>query len=258
MPLQSNGAAPYTTSTTAVAVIEAYRERGLGVPVTSDVLIRAGVPESLARRTLHSLKQLDLLGEDREPTEIFKTLRQARGQEEFTGQLQEWVKLVYGEVLQYTDPSKDAPDRVAEAFRTYEPSGQRRAMASLLIGLWRYAGFPMPEEGSLLPARRQPAARAASSPKRPAAAPSKASPSRSRVTPIGMSEQTSVGSTPLSMGGLPEGLVGLLHQIPRNGGSWTTQRRDAFLAAFTAVLNFSVQVDDNPVAATPVDEDDDD
>jgi hypothetical protein len=42
--------------------------------------------------------------------------------------------------------------------------------------------------------------------------------------------------------GLPQGLVGLLHQIPKGGRGWPKSERDGFLAAFTAVLDFTVPV----------------
>jgi hypothetical protein len=43
---------------------------------------------------------------------------------------------------------------------------------------------------------------------------------------------------------LPPGLVGLLRQIPRDGTAWTAEKREGFLNAFTAVLDYSVPVGD--------------
>jgi hypothetical protein len=48
-------------------------------------------------------------------------------------------------------------------------------------------------------------------------------------------------SMPGQSSNLHAGLVGLLQQIPGAGG-WTVERRDNFLRAFTAVLDFSVPV----------------
>jgi hypothetical protein len=227
MALTPHGPAPYTTASAAIAAVDAYRERGLSTPITPDVLTRAQVPESIASRTLNSLKMLDLVDEAGEPTQQFKDLRLARGEDEYHERLQEWLRAVYAEVLQYTDPSTDSPDRVAEAFRTYEPAGQRRSMASLLIGLWRYSGLPVPSEQVSRPRPTAPRA-----PRRQAA------PRSTPAVPIQPSPTIESTDEP----GLPPGLVGLLRQIPRNGNSWTPKRRDDFLAAFTAVLDFSVPV----------------
>ena len=58
------------------------------------------------------------------------------------------------DVLQFADPSMHSLDRVTEAFRSYEPAGQRRAMAALLVGLWRYAGLPTLDGGAVQPPAR--------------------------------------------------------------------------------------------------------
>ena len=232
MSLQPNGPAPYSTASAVTTVLNAWRDRGFGVPVTPDTLTRVGVPESLARRTLQSLVSLDLLDDKSQPTEQFRAFRDTRGEDEYRTRLQEWLRGVYADVLQYADPATESYDRVTEAFRTYEPAGQRRGMASLLLGLWRYAGLPVAAapEGSPRPSPRPPGRRPA--PRLPGK-PKSAAPESPRQ----------------SVDGLPGGLVGLLHQIPRNGDSWTNSRRKAFLAAFQAVLDFSVPVDDSPPPA---------
>lgn len=254
MPLQANGTAPYTTANAALTAITAYRDRGLGTPVTAEILVRAGVSESIANRTLNSLKALDLLDEAGEPTEQFKALRLARGQEEFESRMQEWLKEVYAEVLQYTDPSTDLPDRVAEAFRTYEPSGQRRSMAGLLVGLWKASGLSVPNDtGGSAPRRaatQRPQVRA--KPPAPKSNPQAGPPKVASTPAAGTVDGATTSDT-----GLPPALVGLLQQIPRAGQSWTTARRDAFVAAFSAVLDYTVSVDDTPPtpAATQREED---
>lgn len=252
MTLQPAGSAPYTTATAATTVLDAWRERGFGLPVTSDTLTRVGVQESLARRTFQSLVLLDLLNDDGTPTQQFEDFRATRGDDEYRTRVQEWLRGVYADVLQYADPGIDPQDRVTEAFRTYEPSGQRRSMATLLVGLWKYAGLPVKSDGSGDGrSRRVVVARP---------------PARPKVTSTGQrgAKSSLAGNTGNISGGdfggeaLPPGLVGLLKQIPSNGVTWTTRRRDAFLQAFGAVLDFSVPVDDNPpVAGTEADREDD-
>ena len=227
MALQPDGPAPYTTAQAAIIPLDSWRERGLGVPITPDVLVRAGVSESLGNRTLMSLRQLGLVDEDGRPSPQMEELRLARGQDEYQVRLQEWVQGVYADVLQYADPSVDGSDRVAEAFRTYLPKGQRRGMAALLIGLWKYAGLPLPTEPPLSPSRN-----AGVRPSRTL------SPGRVARQSLGQTRTVEESATD----DLPPGLVGLLRQIPRDGASWTAERRDGFLNAFTAVLDYSVPV----------------
>lgn len=222
MALEANGPAPYTTAAAAIAAIDAYRDRGLGAPITSEVLTRAGVPETIARRTLSSLKLLDLIQGDGQPSSQFEDLRLAQGDEEFRTRLQAWLRAVYADVLQYADPATHSLQRVTEAFRSYEPAGQRKSMAALLVGLWKYAGLPVASEPTPQSPRPQ-RARQTTPPRR----------KLSNTTP----KTTLAAATP---GGLPPGLVGLLQQIPTDGRGWTKETRDTFLAAFTAVLDFTI------------------
>ncbi len=231
MPLQPNGPAPYTTTIALTTVIDAFRDRGLGVPITADVIMRSGVAESLASRTRQSLLALELIDETGRPTQQFEDLRLIRGEDEFRQRLQEWLRGVYADVLQYCDPSADSAIKVAESFRTYEPAGQRRAMGLLLTGLWKYAGLPVPEGITSVAERKPP--KVSKVTKGPAKQPARQS--------LRQGPETRAG-TALATAGLPPGLVGLLHQIPREGHGWPAARREAFLGAFHAVLDFSVPV----------------
>ena len=46
--LEPHGPAPYSTATSVSKVLDAYRDRGLGVPITTAVITRAGVGETIA------------------------------------------------------------------------------------------------------------------------------------------------------------------------------------------------------------------
>jgi hypothetical protein len=246
MALQAGGQAPYTTSQAAVTVVDWFRDRAPSGPITPEAITRAGVPESLANRTFNSLRMLDLLDKDGSPTEQFQDFQRIRGEDEYRTRLQEWLRGVYGEVLQYCDPSQDSYERVVEAFRGYQPQGQRRAMAGLLLGLWRYAGLPV-----------------ASAPKAPTGAssqrprPQLRAPKAKPTAPINTASRVE-GAYPLQGGGLPAGLLGLLHQIPQDGNGWSKATRDNFLAAFTAVLDFSVPIVEPSTAPEPEDDTEED
>jgi hypothetical protein len=236
MTLQPHGPAPYTTALAAISVLDGHRDRGSSGPLTADSIIRGGVAESLASRTLNSFKQLGLLDDDAKPTQQFEDFRLARGDDEYRSRLQEWLRGVYADVLQYADPSTESQEKIAEAFRTYQPASQKRAMASLLIGLWKYAGLPVPT------AERS----ASTSPRKPRPATAQHS-ATARIPSIQVRKVTA--PTTGSLDGLPQGLVGLLRQIPQNGESWTQERRDSFVQAFSAVLDFSVPIGSPPLAS---------
>ena len=221
MALQSGGPAPYTTAAAATTAIEAFRDRGFGTPITSETLTRAGVPESIARRTFLSLKILGLVDDRGMATEQFEDLRAARGEDEYRTRLQEWIRAVYQDVLQYADPAEHSLTRIAEAFRTYEPAGQRKAMAGLFLGLWKYSGLPVlagSEEGAPVPRARP-----------------------GTATPPKPKGRVSAKSTQERLDDLPPGLIGLLRQIPWSTG-WTPERREGFINAFKAALDFSVPI----------------
>ncbi len=245
MSLQPNGPAPYTTVSAFTTVIDWFRDKGGSGTIDAETVVRAGVSESLGRRTIQSLRLLDLIDGQGQPTAQFKDFAQIRGEDEYKSRLQEWLRAEYAEVLQFCDPSTDSYDRIVEAFRGYEPAGQRRGMASLMIGLWKHSGLPTttasstgqsePRRSSPRPARQKPAVR---------------TPARRTAERQGQDG----GGGGLTTDGLPPGLVGLLHQIPRDGRPWTVETRENFIQAFTAVLNFSVPIGD-PAVATVVDED---
>lgn len=242
MSLVANGPAPYTTVLALTTVVDWFRDKGPTGPITTETVIRVGVPESLGRRTIQSLVLLDLIDEAGNPSEQFEAFHSIRGEEEYRTAFQEWVRATYADVLTYCDPAADPYDKIVESFRGYQPAGQRRAMASLFLGLWKHAGLLAPASGgqaksSIASPRPSPARRDQGAPKTP-------------VRVIRDSDRGHSGSP--NTDGLPPGLVGLLHQIPVGGQSWTTARRAQFLQAFTGVLDFAVPVDDNP--PSPVDE----
>lgn len=228
MAIRPDGPAPYAPPATIIEVIEGYRDRGWQPPITQDVLIRAGVTESLAPRVLQTLRNLDLLDDDGAPTSHLEALQTARGEEEYKARLQEWLRGEYADILQYADPATDSADRLAEAFRGYTPTGQRNRMVTLMVGLFQYAGLA--PEG-------RPAGKAREKSNKTRSVPRPQATVQKRVSPPKRSQPVSP-----AYGDLPPALVGLLEEIPRGGQGWTSQRRDEFLAAFRAVLDFSVPV----------------
>jgi Family of unknown function (DUF5343) len=237
MPIRSGGTAPYGPPAAVLAVIKGFRDRGLATPFTPDVLLRAGVADSIAPRTLKSLEGLELIDKDGMPTQQMEGLRRATT-EDYPARLEEVVRSVYAEVFQFADPAKDDATRIADAFRAYEPAGQRTRMVTLFMGLCEAAGIVK------------------------SGRPANASPPRSRDVSAPLAAKraakfprTDRTTAPQHTGGLPAALTGLLSSLPPNGTGWTQAQRDRFMTAFGSVLDYTVPI--VPVPSTASDADDD-
>ena len=227
MPIIETGTAPYAPPSTVISLIERARERGLPSPVTRDVLLKASIGEGLINRVLQALQLLELIDDNGHHTPNLDALRRAP-EVEYKARLAELIRAVYAEVFGYVDPSKDPPSRVIDAFRSYEPAGQRSRMVTFFLGMCRAAGIV---EGQVRP----PADRAGSSTaRRPSTKPASIRPVRGAKARA--SERA--GSTTA----LPAELTALLGRLPDPEKGWPQQRRDAFMHAFGTILDFCYPV----------------
>jgi len=244
MVFKSGDLVPYAPPSTAADVLRRYRDRGLPSPLTAEVLERAGVPETLTQRTLQSFKLLGLVDAEGKPDDNFMAANRAP-ETEYKTMLGELILEAYSEVVTFADPATDSYDRVRDAFRAFNPQGQQDRMVALFLGLLEYVG--MDTSAATASRKRADGATAKQNgPKRPSTTSSSTgSAKRQRSGGQGDAERFLDND-------LPPGLVGLLRQIPKDGCSWTTDSRDAFVAAFTAVLNFTVPVDDAAAVVSEV------
>ena len=221
MALISNENAPYAPAASIVNLLKRFRDKGLAVPVTAEVLLRAGIPESLLQRTLQALQLLELIGEDGQPTEVLKKIR-AVPEKEYKATLAAWIKQVYADVFAFADPAGEDETQVRDAFRTYLPHGQQDRMVKLFMALCAEAGLA-PESKK---AESKPRVRTASS-----------SPPTPRVI-----ARKNPAATPevFRAGTLPPELAGLMARLPQNG--WTKPTRDKFLKTFESVLDYVIPV----------------
>jgi Family of unknown function (DUF5343) len=226
------GSAPYAPVKPVIALIERYRDRGLPTPITQEILIRSQiVTESLAPRTYQGLRLLDLIDEQGQPTTALKEIGTAPSTE-FRERLAALVRGAYAPIFSLADPAQDSPEAIRDAFRGYEPRGQLDRMIALFYGLCEYAGI-------------------AEAPKRAPARPAPSAPNGNRNAARVHKADSDGGSVKESAAkvaaqpnvpGLPAPLQGLLHDLVNIGPTWTKDRRDQFLAVFTAVLDYSFPV----------------
>lgn len=224
MPIRTGTRAAYAPPAAILEVVRGVRDRGLTAPFTNDVLIRAGISESLAPRVLKSLEDLELIDEKGMPTPQLEGLRRATS-DDFKIRLEEVIRAVYAEVFQFTDPAKDDLRRVDDAFRAYEPAGQRARMVTLFMGLCAEAGIVTAAPRKPTPSNGKPRSSAPTASRKP---------DTHRPPSVGANARVRNNENGL----IPSAITGLLGELPAEGDGWTKQRRDAFLRLFGSALDF--------------------
>jgi hypothetical protein len=230
MAIQPNGTAPYAPASTVIDLIERFRSHGLQSPFTLEVLLRAGVPESLAPRTLTALKLLDLIDETGKPTPDFILLQEAPS-DQYKIHLATLVRMVYADVFSFADPASDPPERIEDAFRSYQPRGQRARMVTLFMGLCQLAGIT---EGisKRVPAPGRPSNRVVVRPV-----------PRQPINPGGRTKKVTITRAPVSASAgplddtLPAAITALVNDLATRGQSWTEAERDTYMAGFKATVD---------------------
>ena len=239
MPVTTDQPAPYAPASAVLELIERHRNKGLPPVVDTDVLLRAGISDSLVPRTLQALKALDLLTDDGRPSQVFEGIRLAPTSE-YQQRLTEWLNSAYADALSYVDPATDDEVAIRDAFRKYIPTGQQGRMVTLFMGLFTHAGVMPPRQKAAPPKK---------------GAVSAATPKAAKVRPQEKSnpyrEPERRDQPPqFQTSGLPPAIAGLIATLPKDGGMWTQNRRDKFLTTLEAVLDYTFKIGDPPVEPT--------
>lgn len=226
MPVTADNPAPYAPGSAILGVLGRHRAKGLPSVVDLDVLTRAGVPETLAPRTLQALRALDLIAEDGRLTDTFEGLRLA-SEADYQMRMGEWLRSAYGDVLTYVEPETATEVQLRDAFRTYKPTGQQTRMVSLFQALFAAAG--------LAPERQR------QTPKRNGSAPLPKPKGKLVTASLAHHAPARAFANPAPRDGLPPALAGLLASLPPDG-RWTKAQRDKFMAAFPVMLDYSFTI----------------
>jgi hypothetical protein len=154
MALQPDGPGAYAPPRAVIGIIERWRERGVPTPITGDTLVRASVTtDSLAPRTLQTLRLLDLIDDSGQPTDEFMELRKVPS-DQYKERLAALLRVAYADVLAHVDPTTDDYERIRDGFRVYSPPGLRDRMVTLFLGLAEYAGLISGDRAKELTGRR--------------------------------------------------------------------------------------------------------
>jgi hypothetical protein len=236
MALQADGSAPYGPVAAVLQVVERYRDRGLPTPFTSEVLAKAGVKESVIGRTLSTLQQLDLIDPLGNPTAPLQHYARCPGEEAET-RWREIVREAYAPIFSFVDPESDSRERIRDAFRSYEPRSQQDRMVMLFVGLCKHGGLKVKEDA---PRPRQ------STPRLVARTTSRDQGSRfpvvKRTSINGAGNAAGHVTDRITQDRLPEPVDGMVRELASIGPSWTKARRDQFMKAWEAVIDFSYPV----------------
>jgi len=192
---------------------------------------------------MRSLIGLELIDDDGRLTQEMELLRRAPSAE-FKTRLEEHIRRVYAEVFQFTDPTKDDAKRVADAFRAYEPIGQRARMVTLFLGLCEAAGI-IPEgivRRTATPVSTGPGRKPLTT-KRPV--------ERPKTVPL---TEHAADGVPF----LPAPVSGLLSDLAKRGPGWTQPERDRWFRLFSDVVDYTYPIRDSIVTQSDIDEGDED
>lgn len=226
MAVTAQSSAPYTAGSAILSVIRRFRERGLSTPINAEVLVRAGVSETLVPRTLPALVTLELIDDKGEPTQTFQKIRTVP-EADYQTCLADWLRSVYADVFSFVDPAKDDAIRVRDAFRSYVPTGQQDRMVALFLALCAEAGIVSEvKKSEPKPATRKPYKVYSGVP---------VPPKRGKTIAI-------VSPPQQQQNGLDPALAGILQSIPSPQMGWTQETRDKFLTTFGAVLDFVIPI----------------
>lgn len=227
--------APYAPASAVLELIERHRNKGLPPIVDADVLLRAGVSDSLVPRTLQALKTLDLLDVDGKPSAVFEGIRLAPTVE-YQQRLTEWLNAAYADALSYVDPATADEVVIRDAFRKYIPTGQQGRMVTLFMGLFTAAGVMPPRQ------KQTPPKKAGSNGATPKVAKARTEDKVQHLRDGFRKDQT----PQFQPGGLPPAVAGLIATLPIDGGYWTQERRDQFVMTLGAVLDYTFKIGDPP------------
>jgi hypothetical protein len=219
---------PYAPVEPVMRVIRRFRERSLPDAITRKTLPTLGIAEGNADRVEKALLFLGLIDEGGHRTQSFERLGKA-STDEYPEVLAEVVRAAYAAILTIVNPGQDTDIAINDAFRPYEPSGQRARMVSLFIGLCKEA---LIIEGG--PLKRQPKAKQTGGSPKIGVRPKLEQPGD--VPQPRREQDDQVAGIDLRL------LSALFQQLPKEG-RWTKARREKWLQAVTATVDLLIEAE---------------
>jgi hypothetical protein len=232
--IQDQGTAPYAPAEAVKRALDAYRQNGLAISATN--LARLGVGGSIAPRVVHTLKVLDLLDKDGNPTQALNDFKVAPS-DRYREVLAETLRAAYAPIFAVTgpDPSTASSVQMDDAFRTHTPDSLRPRMIRLFLGLCEYAGI-IAEAPKTKPG-----------PRTGSTSTTTAAPSRPKPTPRPPKPEAEPPATPAApIPGRDPLVTAYFDKLPPTGAAWGSAERDKWLAALKAIFEI-VYVEPDPL-----------
>jgi len=136
---------PYAPGAKVVEIVKRIHEGLVPQKLTETALISLGIAEGNAVRVHKALRFLRLITPESDQTDEAVKLRRATS-DEYEPVLSEIVKGAYEPVFQLYDPATANGIDLNNAFKPYDPAGQRPQMIALFMALSREAGLA-PQDG---------------------------------------------------------------------------------------------------------------
>lgn len=227
-----NFTGPYAPARNVLDVVHRMRDRGLPETVDLTTLGTIGIPEGNQARTLAALKFLGLVNEDNTRSELFTRLGRA-STDEYPQLMAEILRDAYAPVFEIVEPGENTETQVFDAFRRYEPASQRQRMVTLFMTLCAEAGIVSQD---------------AIQTRKPSAQPRRNTPRAGRTPKSATTAKTRVNTN--EDGPDLRAIHGWIDQLPPEGW-WTAAKRDRWLNALTAAVDYAIEVRDQaPLVAT--------
>lgn len=230
--------APYAPFGCVITVIRRFRERGLPEVLTVQEIVRIGVSEGNASRTLQALRFLNLIDERGHRTHIFDRIGRVPTSE-YAEVFGEIIKEAYKDVFTIVDPAEATDIEVNDAFRYYQPQAQRGRMVTFFMSLCQETGLVA--GGPPLTRKRTKGVIGSKS----SIASYSATLRKSQIESSHTTEAANIPNKGSNFIDLEYTLLqGLLQQLPSNK-KWTQERRDRWLQAFTASVDLLIDIEAN-------------
>ena len=122
------------------AFLQRIRRMNMPQRVTREILKGIGISENIVPRVLSTLRFLQLITDNDEPTDVLRGLAGST-EDEYRQLLERTIRSAYADDFQAIDPSRDPQEVIMNAFQKYTPRSQHSRQVMLFLGLCREAGL---------------------------------------------------------------------------------------------------------------------